>query len=173
MKKLAPFLLLTGCSSILPKENPMYPLDIINPGVKAAYTWGLGGGWTYGFDVSVLAATGQNLHAIVAAGPEVNFTWRHGGTFDMRLGLDLVSWFVGMELGPSLVLDPLDHSHFGFGITTWASMVFFDPYWTYTIVRGMPNLSEWGMYAKLPICVAGGCDYSSSGDGDHWWHIDH
>jgi hypothetical protein len=170
MRSLA-LVFLCGCSYILPKDNPMYPLVLMNPGVKAAYTFGPGGGWTYGFELSFLAATGKDLHAVVAAGPDVNFTWRHGGTFDLRLGLDLVSWFVGTELGPSLVLDPQNRPHFGFGITTWASAVFFDPYWTYTIVRHGDNLNEWGMYTKLPICLAGGCA-SGGSSGDHWWHID-
>jgi hypothetical protein len=164
-----------GCSTLAPKTNPLYPLDLINPGVKVGYTWGNGGRWTYGFDLSVIASTGKNMSAIVGAGPEVNFTWRSGGTFDARLGLDLVSWMIGWEIGPSIVVDAQNHSHFGLGITTWASAVFFDPYWTYTIVfGGRPgsDLSEWGTYAKLPICVAGGCNYSSSGDGSHWWHID-
>ena len=145
-------------------DNPFPDSTVVSPGVKLAYTFG--GGWTYGLEVTVLRRTGADLSAIVAHGPALNLTWRRHGPFDLRLGWEAVSWFVGIEGGPALVYDS-DGFHPGFGISPWLGAIVI-PYYTYTLVPGRSSLSEIGTYLKLPICT--GC---SGSDGSSWdWDDD-
>jgi hypothetical protein len=142
---------------------------VLNPGVKVAYTFGDGGGMTYGGELTALFSTGPNLHAIVAAGPDLNLGWTSGGVFEGRIGVDLVSWFAGLEAGPALVSDGAG-SHFGFGLTGWLSALFVDPYFTYTWVGGRDDTSELGAYFKLPICLGSNCAYGATGWHNHSHH---
>jgi len=146
----------TGCSSLLPQHNPFPRATVISPGVKASYTFGRGGGWTWGGELTVLFKTWNDLHAIVAAGPAVNFTWAPQA-FQARLGVELVSWFAGVEGGPSLVTDRAG-AHFGFAVSPWLGGIMVVPEYTHTFVTGRPDLNELGSYFKLPLCP--GCAVS-------------
>src|SRR4051794_36289949 len=84
-----------GCASLLPKKNPFPDEIIISPGIKASYTFGKGGGLTWGGEITMPFKHGDDLHAIVAAGPALNLTWSPS-TFQARLGVELVSWFAGV-----------------------------------------------------------------------------
>src|SRR5689334_12246630 len=118
-----------GCSSLLPKQNPFPDDFIISPGVKAGYTFGHGG-WTWGAEITVPRKTWADLHAIVAAGPAVNLSWSKRA-FYARFGVELVSWFAGVEGGPAIVSDQ-SGVHVGFGLGPWVSGIFVVPYYTYT-----------------------------------------
>jgi hypothetical protein len=152
-----------GCGAFLPDQNPFDGYVWINPGVKLGYTFGEGGGFTYGGELSVIIPTGTEASTVLAAGPVLNLTWTHRGTFNGRLGAQIVSWLWGIEAGPALVRDRSGR-HFGFGVTPWVGAIVV-PYWTYTVVAGSSNLNEWGLYGKLPLCTGSNCDYSGGGDG--------
>jgi hypothetical protein len=161
-------LLATGCSSLLPQQNP-FPSYVISPGVKLAYTFGPRGGWTYGGEITAPIKHGDDLHAIVALGPAFNFAWTSHGTTYVRFGLDVVSWFVGLEGGPTIVSDRTG-THFGVGVQAWGSSIWVVGEYTHTFVVGAPALDELGAYGKLPLCFA--C--ASSGDGGLFFgHHDH
>src|SRR6478735_2880214 len=159
-------LVLAGCAgcSLLPKDNP-YPSYVISPGVKIAYTFGPHGGWTYGGEISVPIKHGDDLHAIVAIGPALNFAWTARGTSYVRLGVEAVSWFVGVEGGPTLVNDHRGN-HFGIAVSPWASAIWAVGEYTYTYVVGAPDFDEVGVIAKLPICIV--CAGAGGGDSDYF-----
>lgn len=144
-------------------DNPFPDATVVSPGVKLGYTFG-GGGWTYGIEVTVLRRTGPDLSAIVAHGPALNLTWRSHGPFDLRLGWQAVSWFIGVEGGPALVHDS-DGFHLGLGVSPWLGAIVV-PYYTWTFVPTRSSLREAGVYLKLPLCT--GC----SGSGGSSWDWD-
>jgi hypothetical protein len=154
---------LGSCASVLPDQNPLDGYVWVNPGAKLAYTFGEGGGLTYGFEVSTVIANGSKASTVLGVGPVLNLTWTSKGTFNGRLGGQIVSWLWGVEAGPALVTDRRG-THFGFGVTPWVGAIVV-PYWTYTLVAGSSSLNEWGVYGKLPICTGSNCDYSGGGDG--------
>src|SRR5262245_3677309 len=158
----------SGCSSLLPKHNPFPDGVVISPGVKAGYTFGRGGGWTWGTELTMLFRTWDNLHAIVAAGPSFNLTWTPT-TFHGRIGVELVSWFAGIEGGPSLVTDR-EGAHFGFAVSPWLGGIIIVPQYTHVFTTGRPDLDEIGSYFKLPICPS--CASSSGGGGFASLHFD-
>jgi hypothetical protein len=148
-------------------DNPFPDSTVVSPGFKLGYTFGKGGGFTSGLEVTVLWRNGPDLEAIVAHGPALNLTWRRHGAFDARLGWEAVSWFVGLELGPSLVHDA-NGTHVGLGISPWLGALVV-PYYTYTYLFDGAPMRELGSYFKLPICT--GC--SGGGGGDDWdWDDD-
>jgi hypothetical protein len=153
--------LLAGCSSLLPKANPFPDITVVSPGVKAGYTFGRG--WTWGGELTVVRKTWDDLHAIVAAGPAVNFTWAPR-YFEARFGAEAVSWFAGLEGGISVVKDRAG-SHVGFGISPWLGGIIVVPYYTHVFVRGSDDHSEIGSYFKLPLCFT-----CSGGHGDLDFH---
>ncbi len=161
-------LLATGCS-LLPQQNP-YPSYVISPGVKLAYTFGPRGGWTYGGELSVPIKYRDNLHAIVALGPAFNLAWTSRGTTYVRFGLDVVSWFVGLEGGPTIVSDR-SGTHFGVGVQAWVSGIWVVGEYTHTFVVGAPELDELGVYGKLPLCFA--CASGGGGDSLFGHHEHH
>jgi hypothetical protein len=158
---------LAGCSSLLPKQNPFPDHIVISPGVKVAYAFGRGGGWTWGGELTILHRTWDDLHAIVAAGPAFNFTWTPSA-FQARAGLELVSWFAGIEGGPALVSDRTG-GHFGFALSPWLGGIFVVPEYTHTYVVGSADQDELGSYFKLPICP--GCP-GGGGGGDGFASLD-
>lgn len=142
-------------------DNPFPDSPVITPGIKVAYTFGDGGGFSYGAEVTVMQRTGAELSAIVAHGAALNLGWSHGGTFHLRAGWQLVSWFIGVEAGPALIWRD-GKARFGVGVTPWIGAIVV-PYYTYTFIAGDSDLGEAGIYLKLPLCTA--CE-SAGGDDD-------
>jgi hypothetical protein len=157
----------SGCS-LLPKDNP-YPSYVISPGVKVAYTFGPGGGLTYGGEISVPIKHGNDLHAIVAIGPTLDLEWSSRGTFVMTAGMEAVSWFVGFDTGIAWVSDR-GGDHVGLAISPWASAIWAVAQYTHIYVNGEPGLDQLGVYGKLPLCFA--CA-SGGGGGGLFGHHDH
>jgi hypothetical protein len=151
-----------GCGAIF-DDNPMDGYVWVNPGAKVGYTFGEGGGLTYGGEISVNLSTGKDFQTILAVGPVLNLTWTRRGTFHARLGMQLAGALWGIEAGPAIVRDR-GRTHVAFGVTPWLGALVV-PYFTYTLVAGGPDLSELGVYGKLPICTGSNCDYSGGGDG--------
>jgi hypothetical protein len=147
----------------------------VNPGVKAAYTFGEG--FTLGVELSVVVVPGLTDPSLgdllarglfVGWGVVVNWDWVLGAPLSkLRLGAQWVGPGLGVEAGPSVVFDG-DETFYGFGITPWAGMGGF-PYYTYTYAARRPrNLHEFGFYLKAPLCVNGesACGRSSGWDLD-------
>lgn len=159
--------LVTAARARADLDNPFPDTTVISPGIKVAYTFGEGGGFTYGAELTVMQRTGPGLSAIVAHGAAINLGWSHGGTFHLRAGWQVVSWFAGVEAGPALIWRE-GRPHFGVGVTPWLGAIVV-PYYTYTWIPGAPSLDEAGLYLKLPLCLAcegGGDDFDFDDDDD-------
>src|SRR4051794_21517464 len=76
-------------------DNPFPEQAIVAPGVKLGYTFGQGGGFTLGGEVSMLLRNGADAGLVLAHGPAINFGWTHGGIFQFRAGYELASWSLG------------------------------------------------------------------------------
>jgi hypothetical protein len=143
-------------------DNLFADAIMVSPGIKVGYTFGDGGGFTFGAEVTVMQGTGPELSAILAHGPALNLGWSRGGTFHLRAGWQLVSWLVGIEGGPALIWRD-GQARFGFGVTPWIGGIVV-PYYTYTFVPGARSFDEAGMYLKLPLCP--GCEGVDGDDDD-------
>jgi hypothetical protein len=139
-------------------DNPFPDATVISPGVKLGYTFGDGGGFTYGAELTVLWRTGPDLAAILAHGPALNLSW-NGGSFQLRAGWEIVSWFAGIEAGPALVSDRTG-THVAVGVSPWLGALVV-PYYTYTWVPASDDVRELGTYLKLPLCFS--CKSSGGG----------
>jgi hypothetical protein len=82
------------------------------------------------------------------------------------VGAEIAGPFVGLELGPALVVDRAG-AHLGLSLTAWGGW-YVMPYYTYTLVIGdSPNLHEVGTYLKLYLDPNGtGAAHSHSHDWD-------
>ena len=159
-------ILVTATAARADLENPIADAFVVSPGIKVGYTFGDGGGFTWGAEVTVMRGTGIDLSAIVAHGAALNVGWSHRGTFQLRAGWQVVSWLVGVEAGPALVWRD-GQARLGFGVTPWVGIITV-PYYTYTFMPGGPNIRETGIYLKLPVCPAceGGDGYDGGDDDD-------
>lgn len=150
-----------------------------SPGLKLA--WTPGHGLTYGLEVSFVrlpdildAPTGSLGKDALQAGADfisrtygivIDAETNFGGLTRLRLGGEWIGPFIGLEVGPSLVIDSDHGTHAGLSFTPWAGYEFL-PYYTYTVVfGGAPNLHDIGFYLKSPLLGFGGG--SSSHDGHH------
>ena len=154
----AAILILVTTTRAAHADNPLSDVIVVSPGIKVGYTFGHGGGFTYGAEVTVMRGTADDQSAILAHGPALNLTWSRG-TFQLRAGWQAVSWLVGVEAGPALVWRD-GQARFGLGVTPWLGALVI-PYYTYTFLPGASDLREAGIYLKLPICPS--CE---GGDGD-------
>ncbi len=148
-------------------DNPFPDSTVISPGVKLGYAFGDGGGLSFGLEVTVLKRTGADLSAIVAHGPAINVGWSRGGILYARVGWEAVSWFVGVEGGPTIVRTR-DGVRVGLTVSPWIGAIVV-PYYAHTFLLGGPSIRELGTYLKLPLCT--GCE-SSGGGGDWDWDDD-
>jgi hypothetical protein len=169
LRHLAAALLLAGALCAPRPAQAAYSQLWINPGIKLAWTFGEG--FTYGFELSAVflppdnGVTGGGLGALIdqwskTYGLVFNIDRTTSRVTKLRLGVEWVGPGIGIEAGPSLVLDQ-DGPHFGIGVTPWAGF-YTMPYYTYTNVFGRKNLHEMGMYLKLFRCLPGQVD---CGDG--------
>ena len=144
-------------------ENPFPDKPIVAPGLKLGYTFGDGGGFTIGGEVSMLFRNGPDAGLILAHGPALNMSWAHGGIFQFRAGYEAASWSLGLEAGPGWISDR-HGTHFAVGLTPWLGVIVLDPYFTHSFVFGARDVNELGTYLKLPLCF--GCP-GDGGDGSH------
>lgn len=173
---IAAVLLMGGLSAPVPAKAAFSQVWI-NPGVKLAYTFGEG--FTWGFELSavflppettysgsgVLDRVGQAIdHWSGVWGIVFNVDRTAGHITKLRLGAEWVGPGIGIEGGPTLILDEAG-SHYGIGVTPWTGF-FTMPYYTYTFAFGRENLHELGLYVKGYKCVADQvpCGHSDSPD---------
>jgi hypothetical protein len=152
-----------------------------SPGVKLGWTFGRG--LTYGIEVSFIRLpdildmpTGSLLDDAYQAGIDfitrtfgivLNLDTNFNGLFKMRVGVEWVGPFIGVEAGPSLVVDRDKGTYLALGFTPWAGYTVFG-YYTYTFILGSaPNLHELGFYLKSPLLGFG------AGHGHHLHFDDH
>jgi hypothetical protein len=126
-------------------------LAALSPGVKLGWTFGRG--LTFGVEVSwIWAPTTVDdwKEHPYATGVVVDLDTNFKGLWKLHLGGELVGPFVGIEAGPSLVVDRGEWL-LGLGITPWAGYDVI-PYYSYTYVfGGERNLHEVGSYLKLVL----------------------
>ena len=157
----------------MPSRPARAHIVTLNPGVKLGYTFGPGGGWTYGGELAVTWMTPE-IDWLIGSGAVLDFTWTKGGIFELRAGYEIFGLLYGIEGGPALVVGP-DHTYFAIDVTPWIGLVFVDPYFTMSFGIGGPDRSEIGTYLKLPICLHDdeGCYDGGSGSGGDWdWDLD-
>jgi hypothetical protein len=142
------------------------PLLWISPGVKLAYTFGRG--FTMGLELSLTWApnTWEDMKdQPYALGGALNLDTNFKRLFRLRLGGQLVGPFIGLEIGPALVVDE-GRTRLGIGFTPWVG-AFVIPYYTYTLVFSGPDLHELGAYFKVHLNTE--MDFSSSSSSHHDW----
>jgi hypothetical protein len=161
---------LAGSETARALENPFPDNVIVAPGVKLGYTFGSGGGFTFGGELSMLFRNGPDAGLVLAHGPAVNAGWASGGIFQFRAGYEVASWSVGLEAGPGLVSDAKG-THFSLGFTPWLGAIFVAPYYTHSFVFGARDVNELGAYLKLPLCF--GCPGGGSHHGSVFGGIGH
>lgn len=166
--------LLAGALAAPTRADAAFSQVWINPGIKLAYT--LGEGFTYGFELSTVFLPAQRTYAGGSVGDRLgemidqwsgiwgivlNVDRTTSRVTKLRLGAEWVGPGIGIEGGPTLILDGEGH-HWGIGVTPWAGF-FTMPYYTYTFAFGRKNMHELGMYLKYYRCVA---DETPCGDSD-------
>lgn len=141
-------------------------LTALSPGVKLGYVFGRG--FTFGLEVSWIwsptTLDDWKSHPY-ATGLVVDLDTNFKGLWRLHAGGELIGPFVGIEAGPSIVVDS-GRWHLGLGITPWAGWDVI-PYYSYTYVfGGERNLHELGTYLKLVMDPDGDGGKNSSGDWD-------
>jgi hypothetical protein len=153
-----------------------------SPGVKLG--WVPGDGFLLGVEVSVIRLPDlasdpdqsvldnimDNVGEFITEtyGVVFNYDYDFDGTHKLRLGGEWVGPFIGLEAGPSLVVNSTG-THVGMGFTPWIGYSVF-PYYTWTWLLGdEPNIHELGVYLKTPLLGLGGGDGFDLGDGDSDW----
>jgi hypothetical protein len=157
---------LAACLAAAPRPAQANVVTM-NPGVKIAYTFGRGGGWTYGFELAVTWMRPE-IDWIIGSGAVLDFTWTKHGIFELRAGYEVFGPVYGLEVGPALVLGP-DKTYFAIDVTPWLGAVFADPYLTWSFGIGGPSRTELGTYLKLPICLHDDEGCYEGGSGGHDW----
>jgi hypothetical protein len=147
----------------------------VSPGIKLGWTFGYG--LTFGIEVSIvrlpdlqvegsiLDATGSAIGQLITEtyGIVINIDTDFGDFFKARVGGEWVGPFIGLELGPSLIIDR-NGTHLGLGVTPWAGYYLFG-YYTFTwLFDSHPNHHELGLYLKSPLL--GSCDGDCNDDWD-------
>ncbi|MBU1536171.1 hypothetical protein KKF84_12680 [Myxococcota bacterium] len=135
----------------------------INPGVKLTYTFGEG--FTYGFELSInLLPEGwdEMKEEPYGYGIAFNVDTTFKGLTKMRLGLQWIGPFIGVEAGPTFIRDH-GRSYFGMGYSFWGGL-WVIPTYTYTNGFGSgKSYHEIGSYFKLHLIPGS----SYGGDGEH------
>jgi hypothetical protein len=147
-----------------------------SPGIKLGYTPGYG--FTTGIEISWVwlpapeTGTGSMMDRAVDLGTEMiteswgvvlNLDTNFRDLFKVRVGGEWIGPFVGVEAGPSFVIDR-DGKHAALGLTPWVGYQAFG-YYTYTYVFGdAANLHELGLYLKSPLLGFDGDGHSSDWD---------
>jgi hypothetical protein len=147
----------------------------VSPGIKLSWTFGYG--LTWGIEVSIirlpdLDVSGSLLEASASAlgqfitetyGIVINIDTDFSDTFKARVGGEWVGPFIGLEVGPSLIIDR-EGTHFGLGFTPWAGYYLFGHYTFTLLFDNSPNHHELGLYLKSPLL--GSCDGDCHDDFD-------
>ncbi len=125
--------------------------DYVNPGIKLGYTFGEGGGFTWGVELSyTLTDLEYSSHGVVL---DLDFT----PTFTkLHVGGQISYLFVGGEIGPTLLFDRTKGTHhFGVTATPFVGALLM-PYVSGTYLVDRDPIFEAGAYGKLPMPTAGG-----------------
>jgi len=138
--------------SVMPAQG------LINPGIKLGYTFGPNGGFVYGIEVSYTAYMQNNGIGGLVVDVERcnNMTMMHFGFEGSYTGFELNSIpYPGICVGPSLIWDDKQPAELAFSIIPFFGFMAL-PYFEYTIRREKPNLTQTGIYFKVPVSPAGG-----------------
>jgi hypothetical protein len=147
----------------------------VSPGIKLAWTFDYG--FTFGIEVSIirlpdldvngsiLEASGRAVGQLISEtyGMVINIDTDFDEFFKARFGGEWVGPFVGLEIGPSLVIDR-HGTHLGLGVTPWLGYYLFGFYTFTWVFDSDPNHHELGMYLKSPLL--GSCDGDCHDDWD-------
>jgi hypothetical protein len=161
-------LAVTLAALLAPERSRADPFVTVNPGVTLSYTFGRG--FMYGFELSVVMlpeteTREQFWRRPFGVGVAVDLSSNFDDLFKMRVGGEIIGPFIGIEAGPTLVVDRTG-AHLGLGITPWAGWTVM-PYYTYTWLPGeTENLHEIGSYLKLYL--APNRDGGSGSFDDDW-----
>ena len=125
----------------------------ISPGIKLGYTFGQGGGFTTGIEVSYIVWRNELPMAVVLnidlCGREEKLEYQK-----IHLGWQ-ISHVVGIEAGPTIIWDDGGAS-LGMTVTPFAGLVFPYGYYSYTLdFAGGRQRNEAGLLLKMPVALPG------------------
>lgn len=125
----------------------------ISPGIKIGYTFGKGGGITFGAEVSYIVWEEKFAKAIV-----LNYDFCTRDTLNLYNKLHIgcqISGVVGAEAGPTIIFRN-DEVEYGMTATAFAGIGVPFIYGSYTIAsKRKSNIGESGLLIKFPVAVKG------------------
>lgn len=125
----------------------------ISPGIKLGYTFGKGGGFTFGAEVSYIVWYKSAANAVVL-GYDICAFDSVKGLSKLHLGYQLSTAFIGGEVGPTIVWQGTK-PQFGATLTPFIGLGAY-LYYSYTMVlTQQKDIDEWGFLLKYPISVPG------------------
>jgi hypothetical protein len=136
---------------VTPARAAGSPEWFVNPGIKLGYTWGPGGGFTIGLEVSAL---GMEFVDEFMYGPVVSIDYRWARDFRLRLGGEVCRMGFGAEGGVVASYES-GRLRFGLAATPWFGAVLV-PYYTFTLMFDGDYSHEMGGYAKVPLMYYSG-----------------
>ena len=132
---------LWNCQAQTPQAHYFF-----DPGIKLGYSFGEGGGFVYGVELSFVITGRDSRHP------------SYGITFDYdilpngskyHLGVEYMSPFVGLDIGPS-VLSTDSSTLYGLSVIPFAGILIL-PYYNFTYFTPDITFHEVGTYLKVPI----------------------
>ena len=143
--------LIVTSSALAHDDGPYY---FISPGIKMSYVFGSAGGFSFGWEVSVYRTIAWKSRGDEEGyiGVALSIDWCKSTT-KLQLGVEGSQRFVGICLGPSIVIRDSTW-HYGASATMYSWFVAL-PYYTYTFMHGTSDVHELGAFVKIPIQLNG------------------
>ncbi len=127
------------------QQSGLSQVIFVNPGIKAGYTFGQGGGFTFGFEISVVALKINSKSK--DGGYGIVYDYDTFGEYSKHhFGIEYLNYLTYLDVGPTIV-NHGDNSTTGFTINTSAGLIFI-PYYSYTYVDSSLSFHELGSYGK-------------------------
>ena len=140
------------CVFIFSQKAKSYePAVFLNPGIKLGYQMGEGGGFVYGFELSLIALNKD--YPIFGLVSNIDFC---KGNTKLHFGVELSAGIIGIDIGPSFYFtEKANYTGFTLGLY---SLVFIMPYYETSIFYTDTNsftVNQYGTYLKIPIPMGG------------------
>lgn len=127
--------------------------EYISPGIKLGYTFGKGGGFTFGAEVSYIVWYKNAANAVVLS-YDICSQDSAKRLSKLHLGYQLSTAFIGGEVGPTIVWQGTK-PQFGATLTPFIGLGAYI-YYSYTMVlTQQKDIDEWGFLLKYPISLPG------------------
>jgi len=117
----------------------------VNPGLKVGYTFGANGGFTFGYEVSIVAInlSNESRYGIVYDYDTFGVNSKH------HIGIEYMYQAGGIDIGPTFFSNN-DFSKIGFSIIPSGGALIL-PYYNFTYIDQQTMFHEVGSYGKIFI----------------------